>query len=42
MRKVLRIIEYFKDVKWWISHYPKGWYKEETRKVALREMLCIV
>jgi hypothetical protein len=42
MKKVLRIIEYFKDVKRWISHYPKGWYKEKTRKVALRNALYCV
>lgn len=32
MKKVLRIIEYFKDVKWWISHYPKDSIKKKPEK----------
>lgn len=42
MKKIKRIIEYFKDVKWWMSHYPKDWYKQKTRKIALRNALYCV
>lgn len=43
MKKVKRIIEYFKDVKWWILHYPKDWHKQKSKGIALRNALyCVV
>lgn len=36
------IIEYIKDVRWWVSHYPKGWWKSSKRKICVRNALYCV
>lgn len=41
MKKIRRIIIYFKDVKWFLSLYPK-WYKEKTKKITFRNALYCV
>lgn len=33
MGKVIKmkdIMEYVRDVKWWIAHYDKGWWKNKN------------
>lgn len=42
MKRIKRIIEYFKDVKCWMSHYEKHWYKKKNRKIYLRNALYCV
>lgn len=35
-----RVIEYIRDVRWWLSHYNQGWWKDKRyRKTALRNAL---
>ncbi|MCR4759838.1 MAG: hypothetical protein K5705_06170 [Oscillospiraceae bacterium] len=30
-----RVIEYIRDVRWWLSHYEHGWWKDKHhRKTA--------
>lgn len=41
-KKLKRIVEYFQDVKLYLSRYPSNWYKEKTWKIALRNALYCV
>jgi len=35
-----RIIEYFKDIQWWVKHYPQGWWHDKAhRKTAILNAL---
>ena len=37
------IIEYIKDVRWWASHYPQGWWKDKKRrKIYIRNAIYCV
>lgn len=37
-----RVIEYIRDVRWWLSHYERDWWKDKQhRKTAfLNALYC--